>query len=189
MEDKTIVYQFTNIVGALKWILASPLFGDHIKRIDMLTLLDESAFSIRMKESKFKEMDEWTSILPTFKNTNENKLYLMFYYRIFLGLKLGIRPAELQFVGIAHLNNTMVTTDPDGKSREIFFAMHPTEMRHYDARISMGRNDLLYVGANLESYLLPFVVVFSGPKPTQLTYNLSNHPCHYFDASKVVVQK
>ncbi len=187
MAEKVNTYQFSDIVSVAKALLVTGIFKEYISKNDILSLLDVSTFSISLTATNIKELDGWTKSIPNFDNTLENKLYLLFYYRIFLALKLGLKPAAVEFVGIAQFNKPLSTLAHTGECRHVFFIMHPFECRHYDACARVSQSDLVYYGSKSER-VLPFcVVVFSAPLPTTVPYNLSNHPFYHVDPVPVPI--
>ena len=170
-------------MGAVRTMLKTDIFKDSINKKDIVNMMDAGTFSIQMTESKFKEIDEWIQCIPNFRNEMENKLWLVFFYRLGLAVKLGVRPADLQFVGVAKINVPLSIVGCDGERRNLFFILHPIELRNYNASIRATHTELTYFGSKVEPILPPYVIVFAAPDPTKINYSLNNHPFYYVDYS------
>jgi hypothetical protein len=176
-NDEILTCQLTPFISTLQNFLLSDLFDSTIKKEDILNLLQEETFTIKLTKQKFKEIDQWINITDdNITKDEKGKLNLLFVYRIALSLKLKIEPRYLQFVGIAHLNVPLSTVLFNYEINNFFFTMHPIKMNNYNASIILNQDSIKFVGSVNED-IVPFVIVFS---VSSLHFNPVNSGVHFY---------
>jgi hypothetical protein len=171
--DAELTYGLSPFIEAVRMIMNTDLFGETMKKSDVVNLLKESTLTARLTQKEVNDLAEWQALIPTTtaELDLEANLSLMFLCRIQLAMKLNIEPSHLQFVGNAHLNKPLKIRQVDDEARHVFFVIHPTQVRSYDAHAKVGGGEFLYMGTKYETDIPPFVIVFSAPNPDKVKYN------------------